>query len=195
MKVKICGITNLEDAAACEDLGADALGFVHFPGRKRSLPLKEIADICSSLGPMTTKVLVCSPESPADALRMAASSNADIVQLHTFDPDALNEVRRHGLKVIRAVSPTRSEAERFVRASDALLFERGTPGTGTSYDYSQVPVDICPRAIIAGGLDLSNLDRAKALRPYALDVSSGVERDPGKKDPHLVEEFVRRCKS
>jgi len=195
MKVKICGITNLEDAATCEELGADALGFVHFPGRMRSLPLEEIAGICSSLGPMTMKVLVCSPTSPTDALRMVALSKTDIVQLHTFGPETLNEVRQHGVKVIRAVSPTRSEAEKFVGAADALLFEQGAPGTGTSYDYSQVPVDCCPRAIIAGGLDLNNLDRAKALRPYALDVSSGVERAPGKKDLDLVEEFVRRCKS
>jgi phosphoribosylanthranilate isomerase len=195
MKVKICGITNLEDAATCEGLGADALGFVHFPGRMRSLPLDEIANICSSLGPMTTKVLVCSPTSAADALRMVALSKTDVVQLYTFGPETLNEVRQNGVKVIRAVSPTRSEAERFVGAADALLFEQGAPGTGTSYDYSQVPVDFCPRAIIAGGLDPGNLDRAKELRPYALDVSSGVERTPGRKDPDLVEKFIRRCRS
>lgn len=195
MKVKICGITNLEDAATCEEVGADALGFVHFARRMRSLPLEEIARICSSLGPMTTKVLVCSPTSPTDALRMVESSGTDTVQLYSFGPEELNEVRQHGVKVIRAVSPIRSEAEKFVTAADALLFEQGVPGTGTSYDYSQMPIDCCRRAIIAGGLDLNNLDQAKTLRPYALDVSSGVERIPGKKDPVLVEKFVRRCKS
>ena len=195
MKVKICGITSLADASMCERLGADALGFAHFPGRTRSLPLERIADICSALGPLTTKVLVCAPSGRSEAMRMLDTSHADILQLHSLDPESLADIRRQGVGVIRAVPPIRSEASRFAPASDALLFEDGTPGTGRQYDYSQIPIDLCPRAIIAGGLNLDNLERAKAMNPYALDVSSGVESSPGKKDPALVAEFIRRVKS
>ena len=194
MKVKICGITNLEDAAICEMLGADALGFVHFSGRRRSLTLDKIAGIASSLGPMTTKVLVCAPDDVTDALSMMDRSGTDILQTYTLDTDSLDELRETGVKVIRAVPVVKEEAEAYADHADALLFEKGTPGTGASYDYSQIPMDCCARAIIAGGLNLDNLHQAISLRPYALDVSSGVESPDGSKDPRLVEEFMKRCR-
>jgi len=126
---------------------------------------------------------------------MIDESNADAIQVHSLDPDGVRDIREQGTRVIRAVLPTKSDALRFASVADALLFEHGAPGTGTPYDFSIVPIDSCRRAIIAGGLNLHNLDMAKALGPYALDVSSGVERTIGKKDPELVAEFIRRCKS
>ncbi len=195
MKVKICGITSPEDAVMCEEKGADALGFVYVAGRKRSMALETISDICSTLGPMTTRVLVCAPRAPADARELFDRSGVDVLQTYTLEPDQIAEVQRGGIPVFRAVPPLRSEASRFAQHAAALVFEAGTPGTGRSFDYSLVPVDSCRRAIIAGGLTVDNLDRAKAMRPYALDVSSGVESEPGRKDPHLVEEFIRRAKA
>ena len=195
MKVKICGVTNLEDAAMCEDLGADAIGFVHVQGRSRSRPLGEISDMCGSIGPMTAKVLVCSPSDPYDAERMFAASGADMLQVHSLGPEGLDVLRADSVPVIRAVVPDRAEASRFAGHSDMLLFESGTPGTGSSHDYSAVPVDSCERCIIAGGLNVANMDAALRMRPYALDVSSGVERMPGRKDPEMVSEFIRRCKA
>ena len=194
MKVKICGITDLEDATMCEDLGADALGFVHVDGRVRSRPLDEISDMCGSLGPMTTKVLVCIPKDPYGAERMFAASGADMLQLHSLTPKELDVLRRDGIPVIRSVAPNRDEASEYAGHSDILLFENGNPGTGSSYDYSTVPVDSCERCIIAGGLNIANVDAALRMRPYALDVSSGVERSPGKKDRDLVSGFIKRCK-
>jgi phosphoribosylanthranilate isomerase len=106
----------------------------------------------------------------------------------------LQEYRDSGGKVIRAVKPSVDEARCFAGFADALLFEMGEPGSGASYDYSKVPVESCKKAIIAGGLRIDNLGSAKAKRPYALDVSSGVESAPGRKDRGLVSEFIRRCK-
>lgn len=194
MKVKICGITNLEDAAMCEDLGADALGFVHFPGRARSLSLREISEISSSVGPLTTKVLVCAPSTTGDAVQMLQESGVDALQLYTLGPAELLELRLLGARVFRVVPPEREKAKAFATSADALVFEGGTPGSGSAYDYSKAPVDCCERAIIAGGLKPSNVAVAKSLRPYGLDVSSGVERVRGRKDPELVAEFIRRCK-
>jgi phosphoribosylanthranilate isomerase len=194
MKVKICGITSMYDAAMCEELGADALGFVHYSGRRRSLALEEIARMTSSLGPMTNKVIVCAPGDSSEAIRLSDRSGADVIQTYTLDPGSLDEVRETGVRVIRAVPIERAEAETYAQHADALVFEHGVPGTGSSYDYSKVPVDCCERAIIAGGLTADNVDAAKALAPYALDVSSGVESANGRKDPQLVQEFIRRCK-
>ncbi len=195
MKVKICGIRLAEDAQMCESLGADALGFVHFPGRKRSVPLESIAAIMSTLGPNVSKVLVCEPKSSSEAIQMAHKVDADAVQLYSLLPDDLNEIRQQGIGVIRRVPPVREEALKFAEAADALLFEEEIPGTGCSYDYSKIPVDCCPQAIIAGGLTVDNLHLAKAMKPYGLDVSSGVERVLGRKDRSLVSEFIRRCKA
>lgn len=194
MKVKVCGITDAKDAAMCEELGADALGFVHVEGRTRSLPLDQIADVCSTLGPMTTKVLVCSPMSKDEALRLFERAEADVLQLHSLEPMDVQCLKDEGVRLIRAVRPDRAEASRFVESVDALLFESGEPGTGRAYDYSRVPVSVCKRPIIAGGLNLNNMRSAIAMNPYALDVSSGVEDASGKKDPDLVAQFVARCK-
>jgi len=195
MKVKICGLTTLDDAALCEESGADAVGFVHVSGRIRSLQLDKVAEICASLGPMISRVLVCSPKDVEEASNMFHRSGADILQLHSLEPEDMRSLRDEGMRLIRAVSPIRSEALRFSEAADALLFESGVPGTGTSYDYSAVPVDVCKRVIIAGGLTVENVHEALARNPYGLDVSSGVERSPGRKDPELVAEFIRRCRS
>jgi phosphoribosylanthranilate isomerase len=195
MKVKICGIKLAEDAQMCESLGADALVFVHFPGRGRSVPLESIAAITSTLDSSVMKVLVCAPKSSSEAIQMVHKANADTVQLYSLLPEDLNEIREQGIGVIRKVPPVRNEALKFAEAADALLFEEEAPGTGHSYDYSRIPVDCCPRAIIAGGLTLNNLHLAKAMKPYGLDVSSGVERALGRKDRTLVSEFIRRCKS
>jgi len=195
MKVKICGITTSDDAAMCEDSGADALGFVHVDGRSRSLPLESISEMCSSLGPITSKVLVCTPASVDSALAMLADSGADILQLYSLEPDELSELRDHGVKVLRVVRPSGGEAERFVSAADALVFEDGMPGTGVAYDYSRIPIRLCSRSFIAGGLTPENVHLAKALRPYGVDVSSGVEIRSGRKDPGKVEDFIRRCRS
>ena len=195
MKVKICGITSGEDAAMCEDLGADALGFVCVPGRSRSRPLSEISDMCSSLGPITAKVLVCNPDSVDSALSMLARSGADVLQLYSLNPEELAELREQGARIMRVVRPSDTDCARFAANSDALVFEEGVPGTGSSYDYSIIPQELRDRAFIAGGLNPDNVHLAKAVKPYGVDVSSGVELILGKKDPGRVEAFIRRCRS
>ncbi len=179
----------------CEDAGADALGFVHVIGRDRSLPLERIKEICGTLGPMSTSVLVCSPSTVFEAVDMFDQAGVDVLQLHSLEPKQISWLSRQGVPVIRAVKPDRKDAMRFSDHVHALLFEHGRPGSGSSYDYSQVPIDCHRRSIIAGGLNLDNLDHALRMKPYALDVSSGVEREPLRKDAELVSEFIRRCKN
>jgi phosphoribosylanthranilate isomerase len=125
---------------------------------------------------------------------MMDACNADAIQLYSLEPFELLELRALGMRTFRVVPPVREEASRFSQAAEALVFEGGTPGSGTAYDYSAVPLDCCRNGIIAGGLTPSNIHLAKSLRPYGLDVSSGVEKIPGRKDPGLVSEFIRRCR-
>ncbi|MBU1158185.1 MAG: phosphoribosylanthranilate isomerase [Candidatus Thermoplasmatota archaeon] len=194
MKVKICGITNLSDAAMCEELGADMLGFVHVDGRARSVSSESISEIGSCLGQDLTKILVCYPQSASHAIDLGRRSEVDAIQSHTLSPEDLVDIRDAGFMVIRAVKTDRSTALPFSEAADALLFENGIPGSGSAYDYSSVPMDCHPRTIIAGGLKPSNVHLAKAMNPYAVDVSSGVERSIGVKDRGLLSEFIRRCR-
>jgi len=195
MKVKICGVTNLEDAAMCEELGADALGFVYVPGGTRSRELSETKRICTSLGPTTLKVLVCCPKNVDSALSMLSKSGADALQLYTLGAYEMDQLRSQGAKVFRVIHTSSPLASIFAESADALVFEDGRPGTGTTYDYSAVPTTLRGRSFIAGGLSPENVHIAKALNPYGVDVSSGVETNLGTKDRGKVEEFIRRCRS
>ena len=194
MKVKICGIMTADDAAICESLGADALGFVHFPGRKRSIPIDAIKEIAPTLGPMLTKVLVCAPRTSSEAIEMGTRSGVDAIQLYTLDVNSALRIKAQGFRVIRAFAPQNTAVAQFKNVADAILFDGSVPGSGQAYDYSTIPIKCHKRVIIAGGLTVNNLHIAKALNPYALDVSSGVEQTTGKKDPKLVSEFIQRCK-
>ncbi len=194
MKVKICGLTNIEDAVMCEELGADAIGCVHVPGRDRSLEPDAISDVFSSLSPFTTRVIVCAPADVDEAVRLVEASDADVLQLHSLLPSDLMVLRSNGIRTIRSVDPFSAEADRYEGIVDALLFERGEPGTGTAYGHSSAPITGYRRVIIAGGLDASNVSEAASLGAYALDVSSGVESATGKKDPRLVRDFIKRCR-
>ncbi len=194
MKVKICGITNLEDAAMCMELGADALGFIHVPGRPRSRELSETNRMCSSLGPGVLKVLVCCPKDVNSALSMLAKSGADALQLYSLGAFEMEQLRSQGAKVLRVVRPNDPRAMIFGECADALVVENERPGTGASYDYSTIPVALRRRAFIAGGLSPENVHLARVLNPYGVDVSSGVEKSLGSKDRGKVEEFIRRCR-
>jgi phosphoribosylanthranilate isomerase len=194
MKVKICGITSGGDAEMCYSLGADMLGFVHFPGKLRSLPLEEISRICIGLGRDVTKVLVCSPPDARTAKRMLEMSHADVLQLCSLGPEETMSLRKDGVRVMRMVKPVKADAVKFATAVDCLVYEGGEPGSGTAYDYSKIPLGTCSRELIAGGLTPDNVHKAVSLRPYGVDVSSGVESSPGKKDSVKVASFIARCR-
>ena len=194
MKVKICGIMSEADAAMCSSLGADMLGFVHFPGKLRSLPIEKISEICIGIGRGATKVLVCNPEDARIAKRMFEMSHADVLQLCSLGPQDTMTLRKDGINVMRMVKPVKAEAVKFASAVDCLVYESGEPGSGTAYDYSRIPLGTCRRELIAGGLTPDNVGEALSLKPYGVDVSSGVESSPGKKDSVKVASFIARCR-
>ncbi len=197
VRVKICGICDLESALVAVEAGADALGFVFAPGRRRISPGRA-GEITSRLPPFVSRVGVfVNPtlEEVADAVDRA---RIDTVQLHGDETPEF--CRALGLKVIKSFAVSR-EADLAPAGSyrvDAYLLDARVPGrrggTGRTFDWRLAANFRAGPLILAGGLTPENVREAINIAgPYAVDVSSGVETD-GQKDPVKIREFVRRVK-
>jgi phosphoribosylanthranilate isomerase len=197
LKIKICGITNLEDALLAEKLGADMLGFIFFSASPRFLALPRAGKIISKLSPLTRKVGVFVNGKPNEVLGVARKLRLDFVQL--AGDESATEVRKiqQEFPVIRAfrVGPDfkplplrRSPAAlRLVDSRADGLFG----GSGKSFDWKElVEFRGDPRLLLAGGISAENLAEAyEALLPAAVDLTSSVESKPGKKDPQKLKRF------
>ncbi len=198
MRVKICGITSVEDALAAAEAGADAVGFVFAPSPRRVSP-ERVRDIVAALPPLVTTVGVFVNASPAYIRRVRDYCGLDLVQLHGEEDQAA--VRALAPRVIKAlpVTPERVPSHRDFPGA-MLLLDASAPGrrggSGCSFDWSLVRGLARRRPVIlAGGLDPDNLARAvETVRPFALDVCSGVEQAPGMKDRHKMARFIARAK-
>ena len=200
-KVKICGITNIDDALAAVDAGADAIGMVFYRDSKRFIDPAEAQKIIAAVGPFVTTVGLFVNEQVAVVERVIRSIGIQIVQLHG-DEDAAycDQLAFPYIKAVRmapGVEPLKVMAE-FPQAK-AFLYDAWQAdqygGTGTCFDWHRV-ANIAERpAILAGGLTVDNVSEAVALtRPYAVDVSGGVESSPGRKDKLLMERFIKSAK-
>ena len=197
--VKVCGLTSAEDAAAVAEAGADAVGFVFWPGSPRAVQPETAARIARALPPFVLRVGVF-VDAPRDVLRRTADEvGLDLLQLHGGEaPSDLAGLPRRALKAVRVGAGfVPEDALRYEgRAAGILLDTRSgrTPGgTGESFDWSMAR-EVRERAsflVLAGGLAPGNVATAiRAVRPDAVDVSSGVESAPGRKDAQRVREFV-----
>lgn len=200
LKVKICGITNVDDAKAAVDAGADALGFI-FADSPRKVSIETASRIITAIGPWTAVVGVFVDASTDEIRKTAERCRLTAVQLHGNEPATLAQ-KLGGLRVIKAfrVAPDfRADSLRNYPC-DAFLFDTAQAGrfggTGKIFDWKLLKNARWPRpVIVSGGLNPGNVAAAvKLLRPYAVDVSSGVEKRPGRKDHKLVKEFIRNAK-
>ena len=210
MRVKICGITRPDDARIALDSGADALGFVvGSPASPRNVSLAEARKLMKSIPVFTSKVAVTSAGDYKTIKRICSTLNPDAVQLHRYTADLLQGIRENHpeTELILATgiqTPSIALISPLLSFGDAVLADtpshNGLGGTGRTHDWklsAKLRDRIQPRPLIlAGGLTLSNIKAAiKAVRPYAVDVSSGVEKRPGVKDHVKVREFIRRAKA
>lgn len=199
-RVKICGLTHQDDVRATLDAGADALGFVFAQGSKRQVSVEQAARLCAMLPPFVSKVGLFVDADPAAVEATIHACRLDTVQFHGAESPEYCASFLSKAKVIKAFrvqdpKSTLQEAARF--RVDAILLDAFVPGqaggTGATFDWNiarQVVQHGYP-TILAGGLDASNAARAIAeVAPYALDVSSGVESSPGRKDPKKVAAFI-----
>ncbi len=221
VKVKICGNTNLEDALLAAEAGADFLGFIFYPPGKRSITPEVAQTITLRLRqldncPVLVGVFV--NESPERMVEILESCQLDLAQLHGDEPPWLVGDERSPLygRAYKALRPTslveaETDAEWFTRPElpnypitqlPSLLIDAYHPtlrgGTGQTADWT-----ICahlarqvPGLMLAGGLTPDNVAEAvRVVRPYAVDVASGVEATPGQKDPALVRAFIANARS
>jgi phosphoribosylanthranilate isomerase len=201
-RVKICGVTTVEDAELCAEAGADAVGLNFWSGSKRHVPVEVAARIARALPSAVLKVGVFVDASREDIARTVAAVGLDCVQLHGDEPpeDCLGH---RGVRVIKALrvgpdaAATHAEALRF--AVDWILLDadagQGFGGSGRRFDWLRA-VGVAPgRLFLAGGLTPDNVAEAiRIVAPAFVDVASGVEREPGRKDPVRVREFIAHAK-
>lgn len=197
VRVKICGLTRVEDALAAERAGADAIGLIFAARSKRRLTLERAATICEAVGPFVSRVGVFVDAPLEEVLETARTLKLSAVQLHGSEDAAYAEALRKRVTVIKAFSFGR-DATNVVQAfpADAVLIDGVDPGSGIPFDWSAASRLRVPHLILAGGLTADNVAEAvKTLQPYAVDSASGVESSPGIKDARKIQDFVRAAKA
>jgi phosphoribosylanthranilate isomerase len=216
--IKICGITNLEDARTAIDAGANALGFVFYDKSPRRVDAESARDLVAQLPPGLEKVGVF-VDAEADTIRATvAHAGLTAIQLHgpeTIDhlwEDSRPLLDRMGVsRTILAVSGDRLKrsgiaiGQRIFEEVFALLLDAQSNGrfggTGTTFDWqgARAMVQVLSLKlpiIVAGGLNASNVSEAiRLLQPFGVDVSSGVEARPGKKDPAKIRAFIEAVRA
>jgi phosphoribosylanthranilate isomerase len=201
-KIKICGITNLDDAMAAADFGSDALGFVFFRESPRAISPQSAASIIAKLPAFTTTVGVF-VDSPLDEIqKIVNETGIDVVQLHGDEPPESCRLQRRVIKGIRVKSLESLEPlESYQGFVSAFLLDTFAPnmpgGTGQVFNWEiATEAKNFGRIILAGGLTPENISEAiRRVNPYAVDVSSGVELAKGKKDHQKMRLFIERARS
>jgi phosphoribosylanthranilate isomerase len=197
-KIKVCGITRYEDAAMALDEGADALGFNFYPRSPRYIEPSDARSITRRLPPLATTVGVfVNVESPAEVAATAAMAGVRVLQLHGDETPAYCR-ELSGWVLIKAVRIGAGALPDNLREYDVQAFLADSRddglfgGTGRTFDWPRVrEIQGIRPLILAGGLHPGNVaDAIRAVRPYAVDVCSGVESAPGKKDLGKLREFI-----
>jgi len=197
-RVKICGITRPEDGAMAAALGADALGLVFYPPSPRFVALETAQRIVAALPPFVATVGLFVNAEPAAVRAVLRLIPLALLQFHGDEqPD---DCAAFGLPYIKAVpmgagAVVRDYEQRFATAAGLLLDSHGgeqTGGSGQGFDWAQIPAERHKPLILAGGLHPGNVAAAiRQVRPWAVDVSSGVETAKGIKDAELMRAFLR----
>lgn len=197
MFVKICGITNEDDALFAVAMGADAVGFMFAPSPRQIAP-QQVYDITRRLPPEILTVGVFRDDLPSRVIDIVNRSGVRAAQLHGHEtPADVAEVATRVRWVIKALVAGTADARRADQfGTDLIHIEGNAPGSGKLFDWSLIDeLPEGPRIILAGGLTPDNVAGAvERVRPWGVDVSSGVERSPGKKDALKVKAFIERAR-
>jgi phosphoribosylanthranilate isomerase len=197
-RIKVCGITNLDDARSAIECGADAIGFVFASSKRRRTP-EQVRNIVQQVTPFVVTVGVFMDETVEQVRRIACYTGIDVVQLHGSEPSSY--CAQLGKRVIKRIPIANNATTGSLLTTmdpyevSAFLLDPGT-GSGQTFDWSIVHGIDVP-VIVAGGLDPGNVGQVvRMLHPYGVDVCSGVEKVPGIKDKIRIRNFieeVRRC--
>lgn len=198
VRSKICGITRVEDALAAAAAGADAIGLVFYAKSPRAVSVEQARQIIAALPPFVTTVGLFVDAGRDELRQILAQVPLDLLQFH--GDESAEQCEGHGRPYIKALrvragDDVAAQVARYPGAAGVLLdtFVEGVPGgTGLAFDWSLVPAGLAKPVILAGGLTPENVAAAIArVRPYAVDVSGGVESAKGIKDADKVRAFIR----
>lgn len=206
-RIKLCGLTRAEDVQLAVELGADALGFVFYPASPRAVDAKQAAQLLALLPPFVSAVGLFVNASAAEVRQTLAIAPISILQFHGDETleqccAIAQEVQRPFLRALR-VKPDMNSADllecdqQYRSASpyfSGLLLDTWVDsygGSGKVFDWSLIPAELAHQAVLSGGLNVQNVTEAVvSVRPFAVDVSSGIESAKGIKDAALMHAFV-----
>ncbi|SFG27903.1 phosphoribosylanthranilate isomerase [Duganella sp. CF458] len=211
-RIKICGLTREEDVQAAVAAGADAVGFVFYDKSPRYVTPARAAELIALLPPFVTPVGLFVNHTAQQVAATVALAPVSLLQFHGDETaqqcaEAARAAGRAFVRVFRVKPDTSGaellEYEQLCRASSSLFsgllldtFVDAYGGAGKVFDWSLIPKDLAHRAVLSGGLSVQNVTGAVAsVRPYAVDVSSGVERAKGIKDARLIADFIRGARA
>lgn len=197
MKVKICGITNLEDAFLCAEYNADAVGFIFYKKSKRYIPFEKAKDIINQLPPFLMKVGVFVQEEANFVNESAKKIGLNVVQLHS--DETAKYISKIHLPVIKAFRVNEifdwSIIEDYKDCSIMLdsFSQNEFGGTGETFEWNSIPSKYKNKIILSGGITIDKLGQIfSEIKPVAIDVSSSLEISPGKKDHKKLKEFLTK---
>jgi len=196
MKVKICGITRIEDALLAEQLGADAIGYIFYKPSKRYVSPESAKVISQKLSAFMLKVGVFVNESMEEINRIAGITQLNLIQLHGDEkPDMISKLALPSIKSFRMDEGFDFSVLDNYKCTNFLFdtFSKNEfGGTGKSFDWSVIPHSIRERIILAGGVSEKNIEEIYTkIKPYAVDVSSSLEESPGKKNHNKMKSFFQ----
>ena len=196
-RAKICGITRLEDALAAVEYGADAIGLVFYKPSPRYVSIEQAATISAALPPFVSVVALFVDPTQAEVNAVLSRVRIDVLQFHGEESEvACAQYSLPYLKVIRVKTDTNLiQYARAYGTAKALLLdtysEHAVGGTGQVFDWSLIPNNLPVPIILAGGLTPENVNEAvKQVKPYAVDVSGGVETSKGIKNSVKIAAFM-----
>ena len=200
-RVKICGITRPADARAAAEAGADAIGLVFYPPSPRFLTIEQAAEVSAATPAYVSAVGLFVNEEASRIREIIDGARLDFLPFQGDEsPDFCAQFGRPVVRAVRMEAGVDLiEYARRFSAARALLLDAhvpGTPGgTGFTFDWAAIPRDLPMPLILSGGLTAQNVGSAmRAVRPWAVDVSSGVESSRGAKDPQKIVEFIRKVR-
>lgn len=198
VRVKICGITNLEDGLQAAKAGADALGFVFYGPSPRNIEVTTASEIIASLPAFVTSVGLFVNAESQFIEAVLEQLPLDLLQFHGDEEEP--QCSQYNVPYIKAIrmreaTDLRAECQTFHSSRGILLdayVDGQAGGTGQTFDWGQIPQQLDKPIILAGGLNPTNIQNAiETVRPWAVDISGGVEMAKGKKDPALVSAFMK----
>ena len=197
-RAKICGITRPQDGVIAAANGADAIGLVFYDKSPRVVDVVQAREVIAALPPFVTSVGLFVNAEVAEVERILAEVQLDLLQFHGDEtPEYCRQFARPYLKAVRMAEGVDLEfvAQQYAGAKGLLVdsYQQGVPGgTGHTFDWARIPHGMKMPIILAGGLGPDNIEQAvRQVRPFAVDVSSGVEAAKGIKDADKIAAFMR----